>query len=68
MKQFSNISIIQKGGRIMLILISFLLVCIFIISGVLLVYSPGKTKPLLNEVENLLREAFQKKYLLISTE
>ncbi|MBK8884481.1 MAG: alpha/beta hydrolase [Bacteroidales bacterium] len=49
MKRFSNISIIQKGGRIMLIIFSFLLVCILILSGVLLVYSPGKAKPFLDE-------------------
>lgn len=33
----------------MLIIISFLLVCILILSGALLVYSPGKAKQLLNE-------------------
>jgi pimeloyl-ACP methyl ester carboxylesterase len=49
MKRFSNISLIQKGGRIMLIILSFLLCCILILSGALLVYSPGKTKPFLNE-------------------
>ena len=49
MKRFSDISIIQKGGRIMLIILSFLLVCILILSGALLVYSPGKAKPFLDE-------------------
>jgi pimeloyl-ACP methyl ester carboxylesterase len=49
MLQFSNISIIQKGGRIMLIIISFLLVCILILSIAILVYSPGKSKPFLDE-------------------
>ncbi len=33
----------------MLIILSFLLVCILILSGVLLVYSPGKAKPFLDE-------------------
>ena len=33
----------------MLIILSFLIVCILILSGVLLVYSPGKAKPFLNE-------------------
>jgi pimeloyl-ACP methyl ester carboxylesterase len=49
MKRFSNISIIQKGGRIMLILLSFLFVCILFLLGALLVYSPGKVKPFLDE-------------------
>lgn len=49
MKRFLNMSIIQKGGRIMLIILSFLLVCIFILSGALLIYSPGKAKPFLDE-------------------
>jgi pimeloyl-ACP methyl ester carboxylesterase len=49
MKRFSNISIIQKGGRIMLILLSLLLFCILILSGALLVYSPGKVRPFLDE-------------------
>jgi pimeloyl-ACP methyl ester carboxylesterase len=33
----------------MLIILSFLLVCILILTGVLLVYSPGKAKPFLDE-------------------
>jgi pimeloyl-ACP methyl ester carboxylesterase len=49
MKTFSNISIIQNGGRIMLILLSFLLVCVLILSGALHVYSPGKAKLFLDE-------------------
>jgi pimeloyl-ACP methyl ester carboxylesterase len=49
MKRFSNISLIQKGGRIMLIILSFLILCILILSGALLVYSPGKAKPILDE-------------------
>ena len=49
MKRFSNISIIQKGGRIMLTILSIFLVCILILVGVLLAYSPGKAKPFLDE-------------------
>ena len=49
MKQFSNKSIIQKGGRIMLIILSIFLVCVLILVGVLLAYSPGKAKPFLDE-------------------
>ena len=36
-------------GRIILIMFSILLVCIFIIAGVMLVLSPGKLKPFLDE-------------------
>jgi pimeloyl-ACP methyl ester carboxylesterase len=49
MKQFSNKSIIQKGGRIMLIILSIFLVCVLILVGVLLAYSPGKAKSFLDE-------------------
>jgi len=49
MKQFSNISIIRKGGRIMLTILSVFLVCILILTGVLLAYSPGKAIPFLDE-------------------
>jgi pimeloyl-ACP methyl ester carboxylesterase len=49
MKPFSNTSIIQKGGRIMLTILSIFLVCILILVGVLLVFSPGKAKPFLDE-------------------
>jgi len=49
MKQFSNTSIIQKGGQTMLTILSIFLVCILILVGVLQVCSPGKTKPLFDE-------------------
>jgi pimeloyl-ACP methyl ester carboxylesterase len=49
MKQFSNISIVQKGGRIMLTILSISLVCILILVGVLLAYSQGKAKPFLDD-------------------
>ena len=49
MKRFSNTSIIRKGGRIMLTLLSIFLVCILILTGVLLTCSPGKAKPFLDE-------------------
>jgi pimeloyl-ACP methyl ester carboxylesterase len=49
MKRFSNISIIQKGGRIMLIIFSTLLVCLIIFGGAILVFSPGKAIPFLDE-------------------
>jgi pimeloyl-ACP methyl ester carboxylesterase len=49
MKQFSNISGIRKGGRIMLTLLLIFLVCILILAGVLLACSPGKAIPFLDE-------------------
>ena len=49
MKQFSNILVIQKGGRIMLIIFSTLLVCLIIFGGAILVFSPGKAIPFLDE-------------------
>jgi pimeloyl-ACP methyl ester carboxylesterase len=49
MKQFSNKSIIQKGGRIMLIILSIFLFCVLILVVVLLACSPGKPKPFLDE-------------------
>jgi pimeloyl-ACP methyl ester carboxylesterase len=49
MKRFSNISNIQKGGRIMLIIFSILLTSIFIIVIALQICSPGKVHPFLDE-------------------
>jgi pimeloyl-ACP methyl ester carboxylesterase len=49
MKPFSNLSILKKGGRIMLIILSVFLVCILILIGVLLVCSSGKAKPFLDK-------------------
>jgi pimeloyl-ACP methyl ester carboxylesterase len=49
MKQLSNISIISKGGRIMLTILSIFLVCILILAGVLLACSPGKVIPFLDK-------------------
>ena len=49
MKRFSKISIIQNVGRIMMIILSVFFVCIFTFAGVLLICSPGKAKPFLDE-------------------
>ncbi len=49
MKRFSNISVIQKGGRIMFIILCILSGCILILASTLLLYSPGKPKPFLDE-------------------
>jgi pimeloyl-ACP methyl ester carboxylesterase len=61
MKQFSNISIIQKGGRIMLTILSIFLVCILILAGVMLACSPGKAKPFLDESGNHLAGSISEK-------
>jgi pimeloyl-ACP methyl ester carboxylesterase len=48
-KQFSNNSFMRKGMRIMLIIPAVLLVCVFILVGVMLAISPGKPEPFLDE-------------------
>jgi pimeloyl-ACP methyl ester carboxylesterase len=50
MKQLSNISILQKGGRIMLYFLSVLLVCLLLLTVTLIAVSPGKVKPILDEL------------------
>ena len=42
-------SIIQKGGRILLVILSVLFVCILLLIAALLAVSPGKVKPILDE-------------------
>jgi pimeloyl-ACP methyl ester carboxylesterase len=64
MKRFSNISILQKGGRIMLIILSFLVVCILILSGALLIYSPGKVQQFLNESGKPLEGSISEKVFI----
>ncbi len=49
MKRFLNKSITQKGGRIMLTILAILLSCMLILVVVLLVISPGKVNPFLDE-------------------
>ena len=49
MKQFSNKSIIKRGGRIMILTLSIIFVCISIFAGFIWVCSPGKVLPFLNE-------------------
>jgi pimeloyl-ACP methyl ester carboxylesterase len=49
MNQFSNMPIIQKGGRIMLTILAIFSVCILILGGALLACSPGNAKPFLDE-------------------
>jgi pimeloyl-ACP methyl ester carboxylesterase len=42
-------SFVQRVGRIMLIISAALLACVFILVGVLLAYSPGKSEPFMDE-------------------
>jgi len=60
-KQFSIQSIIRRGWRIMLIIFLFLSTCIFIIVGVLLVMSPGKPEPFLDDKGNVLAGSISEK-------
>ena len=61
MKQFSSKSIIQIGGRIMLITLSIFLVCMLILAGVLQVCSPGKAIPFLDDSGNPLEGSISEK-------
>jgi len=47
-------SFTRKAGRMMLIIIASLLVCILILVGILLLWSPGKPIPLVDENGNPL--------------
>jgi pimeloyl-ACP methyl ester carboxylesterase len=46
---FARKSIIRKGAWIMLIGVSIITICFFILVGVLLLWSPGKPSPILDE-------------------
>jgi pimeloyl-ACP methyl ester carboxylesterase len=48
MERFTKLSIIKCGGRIMILTLSIILVCISILAGLLRVYSPGKVIPFLD--------------------
>jgi pimeloyl-ACP methyl ester carboxylesterase len=61
MKQISNNSYIQNGGRIMLTILSIFLVCILILTGVLLACSPGKAKPFLDKSGKTLEGSISEK-------
>jgi pimeloyl-ACP methyl ester carboxylesterase len=51
----------RKAGRLMLTIISIALTCILILVGILLVWSPGKTEPFLDENGNLLAGSISEK-------
>ncbi len=61
MKQIYIQSIIKKGGSIMLIILSFILTCILIITGVLFMMSPGKQEPFLDKNGNILPGSISEK-------
>jgi hypothetical protein len=61
MKPFSIQSILQKGGRIMLIMLSILITCILILVSVLWIMSPGKPEPFLDETGNRLAGSISEK-------
>ena len=61
MKQISNNSYIQKGGRFMLTILSIFLVCLLILTGVLLACSPGKAKPFLDKSGKTLEGSISEK-------
>jgi pimeloyl-ACP methyl ester carboxylesterase len=60
-KTLSIPSFMRKAGRIMWIVISIFLVCIFILVSVLLVWSPGKPKPFVDENGNPLAGSISEK-------
>lgn len=60
-KKHSIQSFMRRAGRIVLIALSILLVCILILVGVLLAWSPGKPKPFLNENGKLLASSISEK-------
>ncbi|MEN6326739.1 MAG: alpha/beta hydrolase [Syntrophomonas sp.] len=51
----------RRAGRIVLIALSILLACIVILLGVLLVWSPGKPKPFVNENGKALASSISEK-------
>jgi pimeloyl-ACP methyl ester carboxylesterase len=61
MKNLTLHSILRKAGRFMLIALSVFLACILILAGVLLVLSPGQTKPFLDQNGNPLAGSLSEK-------
>ncbi len=52
---------VRKAKRIMVAIVSISLACILILGGVLLVWSPGKPEPFLDENGNLLTDSISEK-------
>ena len=61
MKRLSFRSFLRKAGRILLIIFSILLACALILVGVLLVWSPGKPAPIVDENGNPLAGSVSEK-------
>jgi len=49
-QQFLKTTILQKGGRIMSVVLTIILVMIVILAGILFYFSPGEARPILNEM------------------
>ena len=60
-KQHSSQPLVRKVKSIMLTIPVVLLVCVFILGGVLLACSPGKPKPYLDEKGKLLPDSISEK-------
>ena len=61
MKLFSSNSLVRKVTHMLMMIPVVLLVCAFILGGVLLAYSPGKPQPFLDENGNLLTGSISEK-------
>lgn len=61
MKRIRFKSMIKKGGAIMLIMLSILLIFILIVTIVLFAMSPGKAEPFLDETGNLIEGSISEK-------
>jgi pimeloyl-ACP methyl ester carboxylesterase len=64
MKKLSIQSFTRMAGRIMLVIVSISFACILILLGVLLIMSPGKPEPFLDESGNLLAGSISEKILV----
>ena len=60
-KRFPNKSFVRKAIYIMLIILAILLVCVIILIGMLLAWSPGKPEPFLAENGNKLEGSISEK-------
>ncbi len=63
-EKFSLKLLARKAGRIMLTIVSITLTGILILVGILLVWSPGKSEPFLDENGNLLSGSISEKILV----
>jgi pimeloyl-ACP methyl ester carboxylesterase len=67
MKLFTSISFKRSVNQIMILTFSIFLICILILAGVLLYYSPGKPKPFIDDNGNPLTGSIsEKRYVEIN--